>query len=335
MPVSIKYFWNFGSIVGINLVFQILRGLFLSFYYGLRKSPFFVVDLITRDIVGGWFVRSLHIVGASTFFIFIFLHVIRGIVYRSFWKNPIAWVIGVIMLLILMLVSFLGYVLPWGKMSFWGAMVITKFLRTLPYLGTFLLYSVWGGLNVCEVRVYRFFSFHYILPFVLAVLSLVHIVFLHVSVSRNPLKIKKVDFLSFFPYFWYKDIVGFFFMFLFVLFLLTFYPYAFCDAANFMEASFSETPEHIKPEWYFLPFYAILRAFATKSSGVIALVVSVMILIFFFLFTWEKKFFINLWFGITIILGIIGGKAVEEPFIRLGKIGTFLYFFILLCFMIF
>ena len=306
----------------------------MSFYYGLGRSPFSVVDLITRDVLGGWFVRSLHIIGASTFFVFIFLHIVRGIYYRSFWKNPLAWVIGVVILLILMLVSFLGYVLPWGKMSFWGAMVITNFLRTLPYLGVFLLYSIWGGLKVCDIRVYRFFSFHYILPFVLVVLSLVHIVILHVRIARNPLHLRKQDFLSFFPYFWKKDIVGFFLMFLFILFLLTFFPYVFCDAANFMEASFSETPEHIKPEWYFLPFYAILRAFTTKSSGVLALVFSVVIFIVFFLFKRRKKFLFNIWFGVTVILGVIGGKAVEEPFIRLGKLGTFVYFFLLVFFMI-
>ena len=333
--MSISYFWNFGSILGVNLVIQILRGLFLSFYYGMTNSPFVAVDLIMRDVLGGWFVRSLHIIGASTFFVFAFLHIIRGIYYRSFWKNPLTWVTGVIILLILMLVAFLGYVLPWGNMSFWGAMVITKFLRTLPYLGMFLLYSIWGGLNVCDVSVYRFFSFHYILPFALVVLRLVHMAFLHVSVSRNPLRIKNVDFLSFFPFFWYKDIVGFLRRFIFILFLLTFYPYVFCDAANFMEASFSETPEHIKPEWYFLPFYAILRAFATKSSGVIALVVSVLILMFFFLFIRTKNFIFNIWFGIVVILGIIGGNPVEEPFISLGKIGTFLYFSFLGFFMIF
>lgn len=233
-----------------------------------------------------------------------------------------------------MLTSFLGYVLPWGNMSFWGAMVITNFLSTLPYLGVFFLYRIWGGLNVCDIRVYRFFSLHYILPFALAVLRLVHMALLHESVSRNPLQIKNQDLLSFFPFFWRKDMVGFMVMFFFVLFMVTFYPFVFCDAANFMEASFSETPEHIKPEWYFLPFYAILRAFATKSSGVIALVVSVAILAFFFLFNWRKNILFNLWFGITVILGVIGGNAVEEPFIRIGKIGSFLYFSILLVFMI-
>lgn len=333
--MSIKYFWNFGSILGINLVIQILSGLFLSFYYGLGSSPFAVVDLITRDILGGWFIRSLHIIGASTFFIFVFLHMLRGIYYRSFWKNSLVWIIGVVILLILMLVSFLGYVLPWGNMSFWGAMVITNFLRTLPYLGVFLLYSIWGGLNVCEIRVYRFFSLHFIMPFVLVVLRIIHMAMLHVSVSRNPLKIKNKDFLNFFPYFWRKDIVGFFLMFIFVLLLLTFYPYLFCDAANFMEASFSETPEHIKPEWYFLPFYAILRAFATKSSGVLALVFSVVILIFFFLFVRKRNFVINIWLGVVVVLGVIGGNAVEEPFISLGKLGTFFYFSVLIFFMVF
>ena len=297
-------------------------------------SPFAVVDLITRDVLGGWFVRSLHIVGASTFFMFIFLHMVRRIHYRSFWKNSLVWVLGVVILLVLMLASFLGYVLPWGNMSFWGAMVITNFLRTLPYLGTFLLYRIWGGLNVCEVRVYRFFSFHFILPFVLVVLRLVHMAMLHERVSRNPLQSKNRDFLSFFPFFWSKDIVGFFAMFMLVLLLITFYPFVFCDAAKFREASFSETPEHIKPEWYFLPFYAILRAFATKSSGVIALVISVIVLAFFFLFKSSNIMVMNFWYGIVVILGVIGGKAVEEPFIRMGKIRTFIYFSLLFFFMI-
>jgi ubiquinol-cytochrome c reductase cytochrome b subunit len=158
---------------------------------------------------------------------------------------------------------------------------------------------------------------------------------LHSRVSRNPLNRKNKDFLEFFPYFWRKDIVGFFFMFIFLLVLITFFPFVFCDAAKFMEASFSETPEHIKPEWYFLPFYAILRAFATKSSGVLALVFSVLILIFFFLFISQKNFIINIWLGVVVILGVIGGNAVEEPFIRFGKIGTFFYFFILIFFMVF
>lgn len=334
MPISIKYFWNLGSILGINLVIQILSGLFLSFYYGLGSSPFAVVDLISRDILGGWFVRSLHIIGASTFFIFIFLHVLRGIYCRSFWKNPLVWIIGVLILLVLMLVSFLGYVLPWGNMSFWGAMVITNFLSTLPYLGVFLLYRIWGGLKVCEISVYRFFSLHFIMPFVLVVLRIFHMAMLHVSISSNPLCINNKDSLFFFPYFWGKDIVGFFLMFVFIISLVTFFPYLFCDAANFMEASFSETPEHIKPEWYFLPFYAILRAFTTKSSGVLALVFSVVILIFFFLFVRKNNFIIKVWLSIVFILGVIGGKAVEEPFIRLGKLGTFFYFSVLISFMI-
>jgi len=333
--MSISYFWNFGSIVGINLIIQILSGLFLSFYYGLGRSPFAVVDLITRDIIGGWFVRSIHIIGASTFFIFVFLHMLRSIYYRSYWKNSLVWVVGVVILLILMMVSFLGYVLPWGNMSFWGAMVITNFLRTLPYLGVFLLYSIWGGLNVCEIRVYRFFSLHFILPFVLAVLSIVHLAVLHGRVSRNPLQQNNKDFLRFFPYFNRKDIVGFFVMFGIVMSLLTFFPFIFSDAANFAEASFSETPEHIKPEWYFLPFYAILRAFDTKSSGVLALVFSVVILMFFFLFISQNNFIIKMWLGIVVILGVIGGNAVEEPFISFGKIGTFLYFGILIFFMLF
>lgn len=332
--MSISYFWKFGSILGVNLVIQILRGLFLSFYYGIGSSPFVVVDLITRDVLGGWFVRSLHIIGATTFFIFAFLHMVRGIYYKSYWKKSLVWCSGVVILLILMLVSFLGYVLPWGNMSFWGAMVITNFLRTLPYLGTFLLYRIWGGLKVCDVSVYRFFSFHYILPFSLVVFSLVHMILLHVRVSRNPLRLSNQDFLNFFPYFWGKDIVGFFFMFFLLMFFVTFYPYAFCDAAKFMEASFSETPEHIKPEWYFLPFYAILRAFATKSSGVIALVLSVVIFFFFFYFSKSKKIMFNFWLGVIIILGVIGGNAVEEPFIRMGKIKTFFYFFILTYFLI-
>jgi ubiquinol-cytochrome c reductase cytochrome b subunit len=234
-----------------------------------------------------------------------------------------------------MMVSFLGYVLPWGNMSFWGAMVITNFLRTLPYLGVFLLYSIWGGLNVCEIRVYRFFSLHFILPFVLAVLSIVHLAVLHGRVSRNPLQQNNKDFLRFFPYFNRKDIVGFFVMFGIVMSLLTFFPFIFSDAANFAEASFSETPEHIKPEWYFLPFYAILRAFDTKSSGVLALVFSVVILMFFFLFISQNNFIIKMWLGIVVILGVIGGNAVEEPFISFGKIGTFLYFGILIFFMLF
>ena len=335
LPLSINYFWNFGSILGINLVMQILTGIFLSFYYALGSSPYVVVDLITRDILGGWFIRSLHITGASTFFIFVFFHMLRGIFYRSFWKNSLVWVVGTFIMLLLMMVSFLGYVLPWGKMSFWGAMVITNFLGTLPYLGSFLLYVVWGGLKVCEIRVYRFFSFHYILPFGLVVLSLIHMVMLHVSVSRNPILIKKKDYLFFFPYFWGKDIVGFLVMFIFVLWVLTFMPYFFCDSANFTEASFSETPEHIKPEWYFLPFYAILRAFTTKSSGVLALVFSVVILVFFYLFISQKNFVVNLWFVSLFILGIIGGNPVEEPFISFGKILTFFYFSIIVLFMIF
>lgn len=332
LPSSIRYFWNFGSLLGLNLVIQIVRGLFLSFFFGLGISPFLAVDLINRDILGGWFVRSLHIIGASVFFVLVFFHIIRGIYFQSYWKKATSWVIGVAMLLVLMLISFLGYVLPWGNMSFWGAMVITNFLRTIPYIGKYLLIAIWGGLNVCDISVYRFFSLHFIMPFVLAIFSLIHIFFLHLSVSRNPLKQENQSFLLFFPYFWSKDVIGFFFLFIFFMFLITFFPFTFCDSAKFLEASFAETPEHIKPEWYFLPFYAILRAFPTKSSGVLALVLSVVIFIFFIFFVRRKDVVITIWFGKMIILGYIGGKVVEEPFIRVGKFCSFFYFFLLLCF---
>nr|UFZ13214.1 cytochrome b [Neochauliodes sparsus] len=336
-PSNISAWWNFGSLLGLCLGVQIITGLFLAMHYSTDISlAFSSISHICRDVNYGWFLRTLHANGASFFFICIYLHIGRGMYYGSY-KFMHTWMVGVLLLFVTMATAFLGYVLPWGQMSFWGATVITNLLSAIPYLGSYLVQWIWGGFAIDNATLTRFFTFHFLFPFIIAAMTMIHLLFLHQTGSNNPIGINSnLDKIPFHPYFSFKDLVGFFFM-LFMLILLTLLnPYLLGDPDNFIPANPLVTPVHIQPEWYFLFAYAILRSIPNKLGGVIALVMSIAIL-FILPFTHFSKFQgiqfypINqflFWFMVSIItlLTWIGARPVEDPYITTGQILTILYF---------
>nr|UJG45330.1 cytochrome b [Dolichopus plumipes] len=336
-PVNISAWWNFGSLLGLCLVIQILTGLFLAMHYTADISMAFnSVAHICRDVNYGWLLRTLHANGASFFFICIYLHVGRGIYYGSYMFVP-TWFAGVILLFLVMGTAFMGYVLPWGQMSFWGATVITNLLSAIPYLGTMLVQWVWGGFAVDNATLTRFFTFHFILPFIVAAMTMIHLLFLHQTGSNNPLGINSnSDKIPFHPYFSFKDIVGFIIMIMALTLLTLISPNLLGDPDNFIPANPLVTPVHIQPEWYFLFAYAILRSIPNKLGGVIALVLSIAIL-FILPFTHMSKFRgiqfypinqILFWFMVTIVILLtwIGARPVEDPYVLVGQLLTVLYF---------
>lgn len=337
LPRNISTFWNFGSLLGLCLVIQIATGLFLAIHYTAHIDlAFSRVAHICRDVNYGWLLRTIHANGASFFFICLYIHIGRGIYYGSYITFH-AWIVGVVILFITIATAFLGYVLPWGQISFWGATVITNLFSAIPYIGTDLVQWIWGGFSVDNATLTRFFTFHFVLPFIIAAASLVHILFLHQSGANNPLGIStQLDKVPFHPYFTFKDIVGFVVMFSILLFISLFDPYLLGDPDNFIPANPLVTPAHIQPEWYFLFAYAILRSIPNKLGGVIALVISVAIL-FILPFTHVSQFRsltfypINqvmfwLFISILILLTWIGARPVEDPYILTGQILTVLYF---------
>nr|APX39821.1 cytochrome b [Psylliodes fusiformis] len=336
-PANISTMWNFGSLLGLCLMIQIVSGIFLAMHYCPNVDMAFnSIAHICRDVNYGWFMRTLHANGASFFFICIYIHIGRGVYYSSY--NMIeTWMIGVTIFFLTMATAFLGYVLPWGQMSFWGATVITNLMSAIPYLGNMLVQWIWGGFAVDNATLNRFFTFHFILPFIILAFMIIHLLFLHQTGSSNPIGTKSdVDKIPFHPYFIYKDILGG----LILMFMLTFLtlsnPYLLGDPDNFIPANPLVTPIHIQPEWYFLFAYAILRSIPNKLGGVIALVMSIAIL-YILPFTNKKKFLstqfypINkfmFWtlFSIIILLTWIGARPVEDPYILLGQILTIIYF---------
>jgi len=336
-PVNISAWWNFGSLLGLCLIVQIITGLFLAIHYTADiEIAFNSVNHICRDVNYGWLLRTLHANGASFFFICIYLHIGRGIYYSSFLYIP-TWFVGVVILFLVIGTAFIGYVLPWGQISFWGATVITNLLSAIPYLGNDLVQWLWGGFAVDNATLTRFFTFHFLLPFIVAAITIIHLLFLHQTGSNNPLGINRnTDKIPFHPYFSFKDIFGFIII-LFILLTLTLIdPYGLGDPDNFIPANPLVTPPHIQPEWYFLFAYAILRSIPNKLGGVIALVISIAIL-FILPFTNTIKFRgiqfypinqIIFWLIliIVILLTWIGARPVEDPYILTGQILTILYF---------
>nr|QBM08625.1 cytochrome b [Magicicada cassinii]QBM08638.1 cytochrome b [Magicicada cassinii]QBM08651.1 cytochrome b [Magicicada cassinii]QBM08664.1 cytochrome b [Magicicada cassinii]QBM08677.1 cytochrome b [Magicicada cassinii] len=334
---NLSYWWNYGSLLGMCLVVQILTGLFLSMHYNADvMSAFNSLSHICRDVNYGWVLRISHTNGASLFFICVYLHVGRGLYYGSY-KNFETWAVGVVILLILMATAFLGYVLPWGQMSFWGATVITNLLSAIPYLGAVLVNWIWGGFAVDNATLTRFYSFHFILPFIVLALTIVHLIFLHVMGSNNPLGINSSnDKIPFHPYFSIKDMLGFLLILVIFFCYIMLEPYKLSDPDNFIPANPLVTPKHIQPEWYFLFAYAILRSIPNKLGGVIALFMSIFILIFV-PFMNNSKFMgmlnypinqILFWylFIILILLTWIGACPVEYPYIKIGMLLTAIYF---------
>nr|YP_010837562.1 cytochrome b [Pycnarmon cribrata]WGC93527.1 cytochrome b [Pycnarmon cribrata] len=336
-PSNISSLWNFGSLLAMCLIIQIITGLFLTMYYTANiELAFYSVNYICRNVNYGWLIRTLHANGASFFFICIYIHIGRGIYYESF-NLKYTWMVGVIILFLLMATAFMGYVLPWGQMSFWGATVITNLLSAIPYLGTTLVNWIWGGFAIDNATLTRFYTFHFILPFIVLMMTMIHLLFLHQTGSNNPLGINSnMDKIPFHPFFTFKDMIGFILI-LFMLIMLTLTnPYLLGDPDNFIPANPLVTPIHIQPEWYFLFAYAILRSIPNKLGGVIALVLSILILIILPMTFFKKmqgiQFYplnkILFWTMIMtiILLTWIGARPVEDPYIITGQLLTILYF---------
>jgi len=338
-PSNISYLWNYGSLLGFCLVLQIVTGVTLAMHYTPNADLAFIsVEHIMRDVNFGWFLRYAHANIASFFFIFVYLHMGRGLYYGSY-KSPriLLWVTGVIIYIIMMGTAFLGYVLPWGAMSFWGATVITNLLSAIPWIGKDIVEFIWGGFSVDNATLNRFYSLHYLLPFVLAALAIIHLISLHEHGSNNPLgTTANVDRIPFNPYYTFKDGVGFFLFLLIVSIFIFYAPNYLGHPDNYIPANPLVTPASIVPEWYFLPFYAILRSIPDKLGGVIAMFGAILIILMLPIIDKSRirsnafkpisKFFFWLFIVNFFLLGWIGGNHAEEPFITIGQICTIFYF---------
>jgi len=339
-PINISYAWSFGALAGICLVVQIVTGIFLAMHYTPHIDlAFSSVEHIMRDVNNGWLIRYMHANGASMFFIVVYSHIFRGLYYGSYMApRELLWCSGVIIFLLMMATAFLGYVLPWGQMSFWGATVITNLFSAIPLAGPAIVEWLWGGFSIDNATLNRFFSLHFILPFAIAGLVIAHIALLHRDGSNNPLGIdSKTDSIPFYPYAYVKDLFSLIVFIVFFSVFLFFFPNLLGHPDNYIPADPMSTPAHIVPEWYFLPFYAILRSIPDKLGGVAAMGGAIVILLFLpFINTSEvrsatfrpiyRKLF---WFIFAdfLLLGWIGQEIVETPFVEIGQLATVFYFF--------
>nr|YP_005087640.1 cytochrome b [Solen grandis]ADV42024.1 cytochrome b [Solen grandis] len=337
VPANISAFWNFGSLLGCCLGIQLVSGLFLVMHYSpVVELAFSSVSHIVRDVNYGWLIRSIHANGASAFFACMFVHIGRGVYYQSYYLFH-TWMVGVTILLLSMGIAFLGYVLPWGQMSFWGATVITNLVSAIPYLGSWLVEWIWGGFSVGDATLKRFFVLHFLLPFVLAGLVVLHIIFLHDTGSSNPLGVgAECDKVPFHNYFVLKDLLGAVVLAMVLLGICFFSPDLFLDPVNFVPADPMKTPIHIQPEWYFLFAYTILRSIPNKLGGVVALVMSIAIL-YTMPFSPKSNFKglsmyplsqVYFWVlvGSFIVLTYIGTCDVSTPYVEVGITSSFIYF---------
>jgi ubiquinol-cytochrome c reductase cytochrome b subunit len=342
-PLNLNYMWSFGSAAGICLVIQIITGIFLAMHYTPHVDYAFAsIEHIMRDVNNGWLIRYLHANGASIFFIVVYCHIFRGLYYGSYTKpRGLLWASGVVIFILMMATAFMGYVLPWGQMSFWGVTVITNLFSAIPFVGKSLVEWLWGGFSVDNATLNRFFSLHYLLPFLIAGMTIVHLALLHQNGSNNPLGVEaKTNKIPFYPYFYVKDLLSFFFLLWLFSFFVFFHPNAMGHPDNYIPADSLQTPAHIVPEWYFLPFYAILRAIPHKVGGVVAMGGSLVILFFLpfihfskirsatFRLVYRSVFWVIL--ADFLLLMWLGQKPVDDPYITVGQIVTFFYFFLFL-----
>jgi ubiquinol-cytochrome c reductase cytochrome b/c1 subunit len=340
-PKNFNYFWNFGALAMVNLMIMIVTGIFLAMNYQPNTAMAFdSVERIVRDVNFGWLLRYVHSNGASMFFIVTYIHIFRGLYYGSYKKpRELLWIIGVVILLLMMATAFMGYVLPWGQMSYWGATVITNLFSAIPVVGEYIVTLLWGGFSVDNPTLNRFFSLHYLLPFVITGVVFLHIVALHITGSNNPLGIEpksEQDTLPFHPYYTIKDMVGVC-VFLMVFAVLVFFaPDYLGHADNYIPANPLVTPSHIVPEWYFLPFYAILRSVPSKLGGVLMMFGAIAVL---FVLPWldtspvrsarfrplYRKLLI-LFVVVTLLLGLCGAKPPEGIWVVIARVCTAWYF---------
>ena len=340
-PKNLNYMWNFGSLAGLSLVIMIVTGIVLAMSYTAHVDyAFESVERIMRDVNHGWLIRYIHMNTASFFFIVVYLHIFRGLYYGSY-KAPreLLWILGVVIFLLMMATAFMGYVLPWGQMSFWGATVITNLFSAIPFVGESVVTFLWGGFSVDNPTLTRFFSLHYLMPFLIAGVVVLHIVALHRFGSNNPIGIDtkgRQDTISFHPYYTIKDIVGIAMFLLLLAIAVFFFPNAMGHPDNYIPANPMQTPAHIVPEWYFLPFYAILRAVPDKLGGVLLMFGAIAIL---FILPWLDRspvrsarfrpvFRIFFWllFIDALALGYLGGMPAEGIYVTLSRVATAWYF---------
>jgi len=339
-PSNISYLWNFGSLLAFCLVIQIVTGVTLAMHYNPSVlEAFNSVEHIMRDVNNGWLIRYLHSNTASAFFFLVYLHMGRGIYYGSYRApRTLVWVLGTIIFLAMIITGFLGYVLPYGQMSLWGATVITNLMSAIPWVGKDIVEFIWGGFSVNNATLNRFFALHFVLPFVLAALTLMHLIALHDTAgSGNPLGVSgNFDRLPFAPYFIFKDLITIFLFILVLSIFVFFMPNALGDSDNYIMANPMQTPPSIVPEWYLLPFYAILRSIPNKLLGVIAMISAILMLLVLpyvdlgrsrgIQFRPLSKIAFYIFIANFLILMQLGAKHVESPFIEFGQISTVLYF---------
>lgn len=342
-PINLNYLWSFGSAAGICLVIQIVTGVILAMHYTPHvEMAFNSVEHIMRDVNNGWLIRYLHANGASMFFIVVYCHIFRGLYYGSYmYPREKLWISGVVIFLLMMATAFMGYVLPWGQMSFWGATVITNLFSAVPSIGNSIVELLWGGFSVSNATLNRFFSLHYLMPFIIAGVVIIHLSLLHKDGSNNPLGINtNVQTMPFYPYFYVKDLFAFFILVFILSMIVIYYPNSLGHPDNYIPANPMSTPAHIVPEWYFLPFYAILRSIPDKLGGVVAMISAILVLMVLPFMNFAKVrsgqfrpiFGMAYWFLVSdfLLLGWIGQKPVETPYIEVGMVATAFYFLFLL-----
>lgn len=338
-PITLTYAWSFGSLAGLCLVIQMLSGIFLAMHYSANINLAFTsIEHIMRDVNNGWLIRYMHANGASMFFIIVYVHIGRGLFYGSYIApRQLLWCSGVIILLLMMATAFTGYVLPWGQMSFWGATVITNMVTAVPVAGKYIVQWLWGGYTVGNPTLNRFFSIHFTLPFIIAGLTFIHLAFLHKEGSNNPVGSDcGIDNIVFYPYFLIKDVFAFSCFLIFFTSFVFYFPNILNHFDNYIPANPLETPAHVVPEWYFLPYYAILRSIPHKTGGILSMVGSILVLLLIPFnntselrnTTYRPLFRICFWLFLAdfILLTWVGQKPVRDNFILLGQIATLYYF---------